>query len=159
LSHQARAAVAAGTVAGHFDIAAAIQFAVGGRGRELARSAGRNFVGIHRFDELGRDEDQQLDVVSTVRNAAERHAGIGQVGQPRNAAVDRIFARENEARDDHRLAGLHFDGRVSRPLAEARHARDRVAQAGIDFGNVGSHFQADHAIAQHDRHKVDLRAE
>ena len=60
------AAVAVGAVLGHFDVAAASTARSRWAGGELAGAAGRDFVRIHRFAELGRHEDQQFDVVARV---------------------------------------------------------------------------------------------
>ena len=66
----------------------------------------------------------------------------------------------DQAGDGQRLAGLHFDGRVGRPLSGSRAVPVTVSRK---LGSIsvmsGRTSRRISAVAQHDRDEVDPRAE
>ena len=79
-------------------------------------------------------------------------------GRPRFTSFG-SFLHQSGQRE--RLSGLHFDGRID--LANGERGNRKVlnddASRIVDFADARANFQADVAVAQHDRQEVDLRAE
>ena len=128
-----------------------VELAVGRLGHVKAGER-RNFLGLHRMHQLGRDEDDQLGFGPCDAPLADP---LGQERDvSRGVGVDAVL---QEAGDGQRLPFPHLDGRGRGPDLEARRAVD--GQAAVDLTELRRDLQADAVLIHHGGQEADDRSE
>ena len=92
----------------------------------------RNFMSIHRSDEFGCDQNQQLVLFVSHRFVAEeQRSHMGDVAQQRDSLHLRCHAVRKQSCHRHRLAFSHFDDRINSPCIQPRNPRDDVCRTDV----------------------------
>src|SRR5688572_6681920 len=121
----------------------------------------RDLVGVHRFDDVRRDEHDQLRLATEVPHGPEQRPDDREVAKHRRHVLARGDVAVQQPRYRERLALVQFDRRGEVALAQARHLRARDADGGgeIEIAHLRRNLQPNAAVAEDDGEELELYAE